>query len=216
MSDLINASLSELSAALAAKQVSSVELSTLFLDRIEKLNPQINAFVTVDRARTLAQAAKPLMLDLHHATDRQIHLAVLDGVEVVYVEIVHGGLPLASSIGGRLPAHATGVGKALLAYSPQAVVAQRIEAGLEPMTPRTISTSAGLIRALQENRIAGAALDVFEREPEVPEALRVLENATLLPHLGTATEEVRTGMAMRAMENLVAFDEGRALRDRVN
>lgn len=79
-----------------------------------------------------------------------------------------------------------------------------------------IVEEAALIRALQENRIAGAALDVFEREPEVPEALRVLENATLLPHLGTATEEVRTSMAMRAMENLVAFDEGRALRDRVN
>ncbi|MDE2598213.1 MAG: Asp-tRNA(Asn)/Glu-tRNA(Gln) amidotransferase subunit GatA [Rhodocyclaceae bacterium] len=55
---MINASLSELSAALAAKQVSSVELSTLFLDRIEKLNPIVNAYVTVDRARTLAQAAE--------------------------------------------------------------------------------------------------------------------------------------------------------------
>ena len=58
MSDLINASLRELSAALEAKQVSSVELSTVFLDRIEKLNPEINAFVTLDRARTLAQAAE--------------------------------------------------------------------------------------------------------------------------------------------------------------
>ena len=58
MSDLINASLRELAAALDAKQVSSVELSTLFLDRIEKLNPEINAFVTLDRARTLAQAAE--------------------------------------------------------------------------------------------------------------------------------------------------------------
>jgi aspartyl-tRNA(Asn)/glutamyl-tRNA(Gln) amidotransferase subunit A len=58
MSDLINASLRELSAALDARQVSSVELSTLFLDRIEKLNPEINAFVTLDRARTLAQAAE--------------------------------------------------------------------------------------------------------------------------------------------------------------
>ena len=57
MSDLINASLRELSAALDAKQVSSVELATLFLDRIEKLNPEINAFVTLDRAKTLAQAA---------------------------------------------------------------------------------------------------------------------------------------------------------------
>jgi aspartyl-tRNA(Asn)/glutamyl-tRNA(Gln) amidotransferase subunit A len=58
MSDLINASLRELSAALDAKHVSSVELSTTFLDRIEKLNPEINAFVTLDRAKTLAQAAE--------------------------------------------------------------------------------------------------------------------------------------------------------------
>ena len=55
---MINASLKELAAALAAKQVSSVELAGLFLDRIEKFNPAINAFVTVDRAKTLAQAAE--------------------------------------------------------------------------------------------------------------------------------------------------------------
>ncbi|RTL56551.1 MAG: Asp-tRNA(Asn)/Glu-tRNA(Gln) amidotransferase subunit GatA [Rhodocyclaceae bacterium] len=55
---MINASLKDLSAALAAKQVSAVELSGLFLDRIEKFNPAYNAFVTVDRAKTLAQAAE--------------------------------------------------------------------------------------------------------------------------------------------------------------
>ncbi|HTH95335.1 MAG TPA: Asp-tRNA(Asn)/Glu-tRNA(Gln) amidotransferase subunit GatA [Rhodocyclaceae bacterium] len=55
---MINASLRELSDALAAKKVSSVELSALFLDRIEKLNPTLNAFVTLDRAKTLAQAAE--------------------------------------------------------------------------------------------------------------------------------------------------------------
>ena len=56
MSDLINASLRELSAALTAKQVSAVELATLFLDRIEKFNPALNAFITTDREKTLAQA----------------------------------------------------------------------------------------------------------------------------------------------------------------
>jgi len=56
MSDLFNASLRELSAALTAKKVSSVELATLFLDRIDKLNPALNAFVTLDREQTLAQA----------------------------------------------------------------------------------------------------------------------------------------------------------------
>lgn len=53
---MINASLKELAQALAAKQISSVELSTLFLDRIERLNPVFNAFVTVDREKSLKMA----------------------------------------------------------------------------------------------------------------------------------------------------------------
>ena len=56
MSDLVNSSLRELSAALAAKKVSAVELATLFLDRIEKLNPALNAFIALDRDKTLTQA----------------------------------------------------------------------------------------------------------------------------------------------------------------
>ena len=54
---MINSSLKELSAALAAKKVSSVELTTLFLDRIEKLNPTLNAFISIDRDKALKQAA---------------------------------------------------------------------------------------------------------------------------------------------------------------
>ena len=56
MSELINSSLKELSAALAAKKVSAVELATLFLDRIDRLNPALNAFIALDRDKTLAQA----------------------------------------------------------------------------------------------------------------------------------------------------------------
>ncbi len=54
---MINAGLKELSQALAAKKISSVELSSLFLDRIERLNPDLNAFVTVDREKSLKMAA---------------------------------------------------------------------------------------------------------------------------------------------------------------
>ncbi|MBU1645664.1 MAG: hypothetical protein KJ787_04965 [Gammaproteobacteria bacterium] len=53
---MINATLKELSAALAAKKVSAVELTTLFLDRIDRLNPVLNAFVSTDRDKTLAMA----------------------------------------------------------------------------------------------------------------------------------------------------------------
>lgn len=109
--------------------------------------------------RTLTEIARPLMHDLHRATDRQIHLATLDGVDVVYIAIVHGGLPLSSSTGGRLPAHATGVGKAMLAYSPRSVVAARVDAGLEAMTPRTIVTPGALARDLQDIRSVGTSYD---------------------------------------------------------
>ncbi|SFX20446.1 Lactate dehydrogenase [Paracoccus pantotrophus] len=75
---------------------------------------------------------------------------------------------------------------------------------------------AALVEALAQGRIAGAGLDVYEFEPKVAPALCAMENVTLLPHLGTAAEEVRTAMAMRALNNLVAFVEGQALPDRVN
>lgn len=74
---------------------------------------------------------------------------------------------------------------------------------------------AALAAALADRVIAGAGLDVYEREPLVTDALKTMENVTLLPHLGTAAEEVRTAMAMRAMENVVALDEGREPPDRV-
>lgn len=72
-----------------------------------------------------------------------------------------------------------------------------------------------LIAALRAGTIAGAGLDVFEKEPVVPEALKVMENVVLLPHLGSATMETRVAMGMRALDNLEAFFGGKAPRDRV-
>ena len=72
-----------------------------------------------------------------------------------------------------------------------------------------------LIAALSEGRIAGAGLDVYEFEPQVPPALMAMENVTLLPHLGTAALEVRENMGMMAVDNLIAHLEGRDLPNRV-
>ena len=71
------------------------------------------------------------------------------------------------------------------------------------------------IEALDSRAIAGRGLDVFADEPFVPERLRRLENVVLLPHLGSATEETRVAMGMKAVENLTAFFEGRPPPDRV-
>jgi lactate dehydrogenase-like 2-hydroxyacid dehydrogenase len=68
---------------------------------------------------------------------------------------------------------------------------------------------AALIDALQRGAITGAGLDVYEFEPKVPAALVAMENVTLLPHLGTAALDVRANMGMMAVDNLIAFAEGR-------
>jgi lactate dehydrogenase-like 2-hydroxyacid dehydrogenase len=72
-----------------------------------------------------------------------------------------------------------------------------------------------LISALEQGTIRGAGLDVYEAEPNVPERLRTMENVVLLPHLGSATEETRTAMGMKVVDNITAFFEGREPPDRV-
>ena len=68
-------------------------------------------------------------------------------------------MPLASRTGGRLPAHATGVGKAMLAFAPAAVVRARVDAGLTRHTPRTIITPGALATELHAIRAEGLAFD---------------------------------------------------------
>lgn len=70
---------------------------------------------------------------------------------------------------------------------------------------------AALIAALQAGAIRAAGLDVYEFEPEVPEALKAMENVVLLPHLGTACIEAREEMGFLALSNVIAFAEGKPL-----
>jgi glyoxylate reductase len=67
---------------------------------------------------------------------------------------------------------------------------------------------AALVEALRIGTIAGAGLDVYEREPEVHSGLLELENVVLLPHLGSATTETRTAMAVLAARNALAVTNG--------
>jgi lactate dehydrogenase-like 2-hydroxyacid dehydrogenase len=67
---------------------------------------------------------------------------------------------------------------------------------------------AALVEALEAGTIAGAGLDVYEKEPQVSEALLSMENVVLLPHLGSATTETRVAMGMTVIENAIAFFAG--------
>ena len=73
---------------------------------------------------------------------------------------------------------------------------------------RAVVDEEALAWALKEHLIAGAALDVYEREPAVHPALLELENVVLAPHLGSATRETRTAMAELAVRNVLAVLHG--------
>lgn len=72
-----------------------------------------------------------------------------------------------------------------------------------------------LVEALKAGTIAGAGLDVYEKEPALTPDLATMEKVVLFPHLGSATTDTRIAMGMRALENLRLFFAGRPVRDRV-
>jgi lactate dehydrogenase-like 2-hydroxyacid dehydrogenase len=114
----------------------------------------------------------------------------------------------------------------LLLSAPGGVETDRIVDGavLEALGPAGLLVNVGrgslvdeeaLAEALHAGRIGGAALDVFAREPHVPERLLSAPNLTLSPHIGSATIETRRAMADQAFGNAASFLAGRPLRDEV-
>jgi DNA-binding IclR family transcriptional regulator len=107
---------------------------------------------------SLREAASPFLHDLYGATLATVHLAVRDGTKVLYVARLSGhySVPVVSTVGSRLPMHATGVGKVLLAFAPPEVQ-QRVLANLTRVTPYTITQPGRLERELVEIRQSGFA-----------------------------------------------------------
>jgi DNA-binding IclR family transcriptional regulator len=106
----------------------------------------------------LRQVAAPFLLDVHTATKDTVHLAVRDGLRALYVERVSGreSVPVVSQVGSRLPLHATGVGKVLLAAAPDDVVEQMLRS-LTRETRHSVVEPRRLVRELAEVRRRGSA-----------------------------------------------------------
>ena len=111
----------------------------------------------------LRQAASPFLHDLYGATLATVHLAVRDRLEVLYLDRLagHASVPVVSRIGSRLPLHATGVGKVLLAHAPAEVQEQAL-ARLTRVTPYTVTQPGMLRRQLARVLREGYATTVEE------------------------------------------------------
>lgn len=106
------------------------------------------------------EAALPFLEDLYEATHENVHLAVRDGTEAVYVERLsgRGAVAVISRVGGRLPLHATGVGLVLLAYAPSDLQEGVLAAPLQRYTARTVTSAPALRRMLAEVRRSRVAV----------------------------------------------------------
>lgn len=111
--------------------------------------------------RVLRDAALSILVDLAEETGEAVHMAVLDGSEVLYVEKVDGrsGPRLPTSVGGRMPAYCTGLGKAILAFSPASTVRSVLADGMPRRTPRTVVVPGLFARDLAAIRRTGIAYE---------------------------------------------------------
>lgn len=119
----------------------------------------------------LRRMALPELEALRDETTETVHLAVLDTMEVVYLEKLAGlhavGL-MSSQVGGRAPAHCTGLGKALIAHlDPEVVREHYAHVGLTRYSDATITSLDEMAAHLEQVRIQGYALDAGEHEVEV-------------------------------------------------
>ncbi|MEV0389804.1 IclR family transcriptional regulator [Nonomuraea sp. NPDC050643] len=154
----------------------------------------------------LQELAHPWLQELFGSTGENVHLAVRDGLEVLYVDKVHGrrAVPIVSKVGARLPMHPTGVGKALLAYEPDWFVKSYLARRLERPTPHTITEPGRLARELAAVRAQGYALTYEEMTlGSCSAAAPILVDGRPVAALGLVVSSRRTSELPRLVEPLL-------------
>jgi DNA-binding IclR family transcriptional regulator len=120
----------------------------------------------VRRRMDVSNQARPYLYELREKTNETVHLAILDGTEIMYVYNLEStqAIRMRSDLGVRKPAYCTAEGQAILAFQPQEVVDRVIAQGLVARTPQTITDPAKLIKALGVVRQRGCAIEDEESE----------------------------------------------------
>jgi DNA-binding IclR family transcriptional regulator len=120
----------------------------------------------VRRRMTVSNEARPLLRELREKVNETVHLAVLDGHEIMYVYNLEStqAIRMRSDVGVRKPAYCTAEGQAILAFQPDDVVDDVVRAGLPARTPQTITDGDMLRRLLDGVRQRGCAIEDEESE----------------------------------------------------
>lgn len=110
--------------------------------------------------------ALPAMTELRDRFNETVNLGILDGEDIVYVEMVESrhALRMQATLGSRDPAYSTSLGKAMLAYMDERERRRHLPARLSPRTEFTMRTRADLIESLAQARVLGYAMDEQENE----------------------------------------------------
>lgn len=137
----------------------------------------------VPRQRSLREAALPYLEDLYEATHENIHLAVPDGGDTLFLEKLTGrrSMPIVSRVGGTLPAHCTATGKVFLAYRSPGRLPHTLGAGLRRRTPRTIIAPGLLMQDLERTRARGYGINREEAEVGVSAVAAPVYDANGVP-----------------------------------
>ena len=120
----------------------------------------------VRRRMSVSNEARPLLRELREKVNETVHLAVLDGHEIMYVYNLEStqAIRMRSDVGVRKPAYCTAEGQAILAFQPPEVVDDIIRAGLAARTPQTVTDADKLKRVLEAVRQRGCAIEDEESE----------------------------------------------------
>ena len=162
----------------------------------------------------LRELASPFLHDLYAATLATVHLAVRDGTQALYLDRLsgHQSVPVVSTVGSRLPLHATGVGKVLLAHAP-ADVQRRVLSELTRVTPYTITQPGRLESQLRRVRQLGFAQTTEEMSlGACSVAVPVRLDDEVVASIGVVVPEVGQGRArLVAALQVAAQGIGRSL-----
>lgn len=120
----------------------------------------------VRRRMNVSNEARPLLRELREKVNETVHLAVLDGTEIMYVFNLEStqSIRMRSDVGVRKPAYCTAEGQVILAWQPPEVVEEVVREGLAARTPQTITDPLALKKVLEGVRARGCAIEDEESE----------------------------------------------------